>query len=38
RRAKHVVVMKNGQCIEHGGQEELFQRGGEFTRLKQLQA
>ncbi len=38
RRANHVVVMKNGQCIEHGEQEELLSRGGEFSRLKLLQA
>ena len=37
RRANQVVVMKNGHCIEHGEQEELISRGGEFSRLKQLQ-
>lgn len=38
RRANQVVVMKDGHCIEHGAQEELMHRGGEFTRLKSLQA
>ena len=38
RRANQVVVMKNGHCIEQGGQEELLHRGGEFTRLKLLQS
>ena len=38
RRANQVVVMKNGHCIEQGEQEELIQRGGEFSRLKLLQS
>ncbi len=38
RKANHVVVMKDGHCIEQGDQQELIERGGEFSRLKLLQA
>jgi ATP-binding cassette subfamily B protein len=38
RRANQVVVMKDGHCIEHGEQQELIDKGGEFSKLKLLQA
>jgi ATP-binding cassette subfamily B protein len=38
RKADRVVVMKEGRCIELGTQQELVDQGGEFSRLKRLQA
>jgi ATP-binding cassette subfamily B protein len=38
RNANRIVVMKQGRCVELGTQDELMARGGEFSRLKSLQA
>ena len=38
RKANKVVVMKDGKCVEHGSQEELMKRGGEFSKLKLMQS
>lgn len=37
RNANRVFVMKDGECIEEGTQEELLKLNGEFSRLKRLQ-
>ncbi len=38
RAAKKVLVMKDGRVVEMGPPDELIARGGEFAKLKSLQA
>ncbi len=38
RQANKVIVMKQGSAVEVGDPEDLLTRGGEFARLKALQA
>ena len=37
KRADKIVVIKDGRVVEEGTHQELLARGGEYTRLYNLQ-
>ncbi|HET7542787.1 MAG TPA: ABC transporter ATP-binding protein [Polyangiaceae bacterium] len=38
RMAKNIIVLENGQIIEHGSHEQLLEKDGKYARMFKLQA
>jgi ATP-binding cassette subfamily B protein len=38
RMAKNIIVLEQGQVVEHGSHESLLEQGGKYARMFKLQA